>query len=122
MRALHISQRIRIARRGSRSRLEETLLRRRINVVHVSLSYSSLGFEVAELCHRLRLPVVATLHAATPSTAPASRWTPRPWAPTCGWPWACSSAPSDRPAPGAARVVERYSPARTVDALIDEYQ
>lgn len=39
------------------------LLRERVDLVHVSLSFSSLDFSLPLLCHELGLPVVATFHA-----------------------------------------------------------
>jgi len=43
--------------------ITELLQRERINVVHVSLSFStSVDFGLADLCHELGLPVVATFH------------------------------------------------------------
>ena len=61
--ALKVSPRFRIAAPGSSRRLGSALSERRIDLVHVSLSFSSLDFTLPDLCHRLGLPIVATLHA-----------------------------------------------------------
>ncbi len=42
--------------------IEETLQRERINVAHVSLSFSQLDFSLPELCHDLGVPILATMH------------------------------------------------------------
>lgn len=62
MQALAVSRGFRIARPGSRRRLVAALESGRVDLVHVSLSFSSLDFELPELCHGLGLPVVATVH------------------------------------------------------------
>lgn len=72
MQALALSRGFRIARRGSRSRLVEALRRGRVDIVHVSLSFSSLDFELTALCHGLGLPVVATIHV--PFDGRSSTW------------------------------------------------
>ena len=58
-----LSRRWCIAPPGSRRRLAEALRGHGVDVVHVSLSFSSLDFGLSELCHELGLPLVATLHA-----------------------------------------------------------
>lgn len=56
------SERVVISRPGSSRLLTEHLLERRIDLVHVSLSFSSLDFNLPGLCHRLGIPIVATFH------------------------------------------------------------
>lgn len=60
--SLRLSHRLVIARPGSRRRLAELLTRHEIDLVHVSLSFSSLDFNLPRLCHRLGIPIVATFH------------------------------------------------------------
>jgi glycosyltransferase involved in cell wall biosynthesis len=57
-----LSRRIVIARPGSRRRLSELLQDHEVDLVHVSLSFSSLDFNLPRLCHELQLPIVATFH------------------------------------------------------------
>lgn len=61
--AIEISDRFRIERPGARRRLSQALRQRRVDLVHVSLSFSSLDFALPEVCERLGLPLVATVHA-----------------------------------------------------------
>jgi glycosyltransferase involved in cell wall biosynthesis len=56
-------ERVVISRPGSTRRLIDVLRRRRVDVVHVSLSFSVLDFNLPRLCHRLGIPIVATFHA-----------------------------------------------------------
>ncbi len=42
--------------------IEETLQRERIDVAHVSLSFSQLDFSLPDLCHDLGIPILATMH------------------------------------------------------------
>jgi glycosyltransferase involved in cell wall biosynthesis len=63
LRALTAPRGFRIAAPGARRRLAELLRQRQVDLVHVSLSFSSLDFELADLCHELGLPAVATVHA-----------------------------------------------------------
>ena len=60
--AVSLSHRLVIARPGVRRRLAELLRRREVDLVHVSLSFSSLDFNLPRLCHELGLPIVATFH------------------------------------------------------------
>jgi len=60
--ALSLSHRLVIARPGMRRRLADLLRRRNIDLVHVSLSFSSIDFNLPRLCHDLDLPIVATFH------------------------------------------------------------
>lgn len=57
-----MAHRVVIAPPGSRQRLEELLRQGAIDVVHVSLSFSSLDLSLPRLCHRLGIPIVATVH------------------------------------------------------------
>jgi glycosyltransferase involved in cell wall biosynthesis len=61
--AMPVSSRWTIAAPGSRRRLGEALRRRAVDLVHVSLSFSSLDFGLPDLCRDLGVPLVATLHA-----------------------------------------------------------
>ncbi|HXM58332.1 MAG TPA: glycosyltransferase family 4 protein [Candidatus Dormibacteraeota bacterium] len=61
--SLAVGERFRIARPGAARRLAAALRRHSVDVVHVSLSFSSLDFSLPTLCHDLGLPVVATFHA-----------------------------------------------------------
>jgi glycosyltransferase involved in cell wall biosynthesis len=60
--SVSLSHRLVIARPGVRRRLAELLRRRDVDLVHVSLSFSSLDFNLPRLCHELGLPIVATFH------------------------------------------------------------
>jgi glycosyltransferase involved in cell wall biosynthesis len=70
--ALPFGDRFRIAAPGSARRLAAALSQHRVDVVHVSLSFSSLDFSLPALCHALGLPVVATFHA--PFDTHATLW------------------------------------------------
>jgi glycosyltransferase involved in cell wall biosynthesis len=61
--ALTVPRGFRIAAPGARRQLAGLLRQRQVDLVHASLSFSSLDFELADLCHELGLPVVATVHA-----------------------------------------------------------
>lgn len=43
-------------------KLSDMLRRREVDVVHVSLSFSTIDFSLPRLCHRLGIPIVATFH------------------------------------------------------------
>jgi glycosyltransferase involved in cell wall biosynthesis len=60
--AVSLSHRLVIARPGVRRRLADLLRRHQVDLVHVSLSFSSLDFNLPRLCHELGLPIVATFH------------------------------------------------------------
>jgi glycosyltransferase involved in cell wall biosynthesis len=60
--SLFASHRLIISRPGSTRRLADVLLERHVDLVHVSLSFSSLDFNLPRLCHRLGIPIVATFH------------------------------------------------------------
>jgi glycosyltransferase involved in cell wall biosynthesis len=70
--SLSVGDRFRIAVPGSSRRLMEALRMHRVDLVHVSLSFSSLDFSLPGLCHSLGLPVVGTFHA--PFDTRASLW------------------------------------------------
>jgi glycosyltransferase involved in cell wall biosynthesis len=61
--SLQVGDRFRIAAPGSGRRIADLLRRERPDVVHVSLSFSSLDFSLPALCHELGVPVAATFHA-----------------------------------------------------------
>lgn len=61
--AVALGERFRISAPGTARRLAELLTGHRVDVVHVSLSFSSLDFSLPALCHELGVPVVATYHA-----------------------------------------------------------
>lgn len=46
----------------ARSLIEEILARERIDIAHISLSFSQLDFSLPEICHAMGIPVVATIH------------------------------------------------------------
>ncbi len=60
--SLNLSHRLVISRPGSKRRLSDLLQHREIDLVHVSLSFSSLDFNLPRLCHSLGIPIVATFH------------------------------------------------------------
>jgi glycosyltransferase involved in cell wall biosynthesis len=57
-----ISHRLVLSPPSARRKLMDVLQRHRIDLVHVSLAFSSLDFNLARICHRLGIPVVATFH------------------------------------------------------------
>jgi glycosyltransferase involved in cell wall biosynthesis len=61
--SVSVGDRFRIAAPGTSRRLADVLRRHGVDLVHVSLSFSSLDFSLPALCHELGLPVVATWHA-----------------------------------------------------------
>lgn len=60
--AVRFSHRLVIAPPGSKRRLAELLRSHQVDLVHVSLSFSSLDFNLPRLCHQLGIPIVATFH------------------------------------------------------------
>jgi glycosyltransferase involved in cell wall biosynthesis len=63
LRSLTSSHRYIISRPRTKRLITDLLRRERVDVVHVSLSFSTLiDFGLPELCHELGLPVVATFH------------------------------------------------------------
>ncbi|HEV2954149.1 MAG TPA: glycosyltransferase family 4 protein [Candidatus Dormibacteraeota bacterium] len=60
--AVQLSHRLVISPPRSRRKLIDLLQEHEIDVVHVSISFSSLDFNLPALCHRLGIPIVATFH------------------------------------------------------------
>jgi glycosyltransferase involved in cell wall biosynthesis len=60
--ALTLSHRLVISRPRARRILIERLKRHRFDIVHVSLSFSTLDFNLPRTCHQLGIPIVATFH------------------------------------------------------------
>ncbi|MCL4489772.1 MAG: glycosyltransferase family 4 protein [Chloroflexi bacterium] len=46
----------------ARALIEEILAQERIDIAHISLSFSQLDFSLPEICHAMGVPVVATIH------------------------------------------------------------
>ncbi|MGH7903514.1 MAG: glycosyltransferase family 4 protein [Candidatus Dormibacteraceae bacterium] len=62
MEALFKTPRFTVHRPRTTRQLSDTLLRREVDVVHVSLSFSTIDFSLPRLCHKLGIPIVATFH------------------------------------------------------------
>jgi glycosyltransferase involved in cell wall biosynthesis len=60
--ALAFSHRLVLSPPGSKRKLIDLLRRQQVDLVHVSLSFSSLDFNLPRLCHQLGIPIVATFH------------------------------------------------------------
>jgi glycosyltransferase involved in cell wall biosynthesis len=60
--ALAFSHRLVLSPPGSKRKLIDLLRRHGVDLVHVSLSFSSLDFNLPRLCHQLGIPIVATFH------------------------------------------------------------
>ena len=60
--ALSLSHRLVISPPRAKRMLIERLTRQQVDVVHVSLSFSSLDFDLPRVCHALGIPIVATFH------------------------------------------------------------
>lgn len=60
--AVALSHRLVISRPGTKRMLVDLLRRHEVDVVHVSLSFSSIDFNLPTLCHELGIPIVATFH------------------------------------------------------------
>lgn len=60
--AVSLSHRLVISRPGTRRKLVDLLRSHEVDVVHVSISFSSLDFNLPALCHQLGIPIVATFH------------------------------------------------------------
>jgi glycosyltransferase involved in cell wall biosynthesis len=60
--ALALSHRLVLSPPGSKRKLLDLLRTHQVDLVHVSLAFSSLDFELPRLCHRLGVPIVATFH------------------------------------------------------------
>ncbi len=58
-----VSNRFTITRPASRRKLIQFLKDERVDVVHVSFSFSSLDFELGRLCREVGVPLVGTFHA-----------------------------------------------------------
>ena len=61
--ALTDGHRFVIPKPGAGKRLRNLLRRHEVDLVHVSLSFSMLDFNLPGLCHELGIPIVATFHA-----------------------------------------------------------
>lgn len=59
---LNILDRVTVSTPGARAMIEQTLERERIDVAHVSLSFSQLDFSLPAICHAHGVPLVGTLH------------------------------------------------------------
>lgn len=70
--ALTDSHRFVIPKPGAGRRLRNLLRRHEVDLVHVSLSFSMLDFNLPGLCHELGIPIVATFHA--PFDTRANYW------------------------------------------------
>ncbi|HZU18136.1 MAG TPA: glycosyltransferase family 4 protein [Candidatus Dormibacteraeota bacterium] len=57
-----ISHRLVLSPPSAKRRLMDVLRAHQIDLVHVSLAFSTLDFNLPEICHRLGIPVVATFH------------------------------------------------------------
>ncbi len=57
-----ISHRLVLSPPSAKRRLMDVLRAHRIDLVHVSLAFSSLDFNLPDICHRLGIPIVATFH------------------------------------------------------------
>jgi glycosyltransferase involved in cell wall biosynthesis len=60
--ALTASHRFVVSAPGSKKKLIELLRAHAVDLVHVSLAFSSLDFNLPWLCHELGIPIVATFH------------------------------------------------------------
>jgi glycosyltransferase involved in cell wall biosynthesis len=60
--ALTASHRFVVSAPGSKKKLIELLRAHAVDLVHVSLAFSSLDFNLPSLCHELGIPIVATFH------------------------------------------------------------
>lgn len=56
----------------ARQLIEHTFERERIDIAHLSLSFSQLDFSLPDICHALGVPAIATLHF--PYGPPATFW------------------------------------------------
>jgi glycosyltransferase involved in cell wall biosynthesis len=60
--ALAFGHRVVLSPPGSKRKLIDLLRRHEVDLVHVSLAFSSLDFNLPRLCHQLGIPIVATFH------------------------------------------------------------
>jgi len=57
-----ISHRLVLSPPGAKRRLLDLLQQHEVDLVHVSLAFSSLDFNLPRICHQLGIPIVATFH------------------------------------------------------------
>jgi glycosyltransferase involved in cell wall biosynthesis len=60
--AYALSHRLVLSPPRAKRKLLDLLRRRHVDLVHVSLAFSSLDFDLPRLCHQLGIPIVATFH------------------------------------------------------------
>ena len=60
--ALALSHRLVLSPPGGKRRLLDLLRANAVDLVHASLAFSSLDFNLPRLCHELGIPIVATFH------------------------------------------------------------
>lgn len=60
--ALALSHRLVLSPPGGKRKLLDLLRANAVDLVHVSLAFSSLDFNLPRLCHELGIPIVATFH------------------------------------------------------------
>ena len=60
--ALALSHRLVLSPPGSKRKLLDLLRSHEVDLVHVSLAFSSLDFNLPRICHELGVPIVATFH------------------------------------------------------------
>jgi glycosyltransferase involved in cell wall biosynthesis len=60
--AYSLSHRLVLSPPRAKRKLLALLQRREVDLVHVSLAFSSLDFDLPRICHRLGIPIVATFH------------------------------------------------------------
>ena len=60
--AFALSHRLVLSPPGTKRRLVDLLRAHEVDLVHVSLAFSSLDFNLPRICHQLGVPIVATFH------------------------------------------------------------
>ncbi|HSR24912.1 MAG TPA: glycosyltransferase family 4 protein [Candidatus Eisenbacteria bacterium] len=60
--AFALSHRLVLSPPGSKRKLLDLLRAHEVDLVHVSLAFSSLDFNLPRICHQLGVPIVATFH------------------------------------------------------------
>jgi len=60
--AFALSHRLVLSPPGSKRKLLDLLRAHEVDLVHVSLAFSSLDFNLPRICHELGIPIVATFH------------------------------------------------------------
>jgi glycosyltransferase involved in cell wall biosynthesis len=60
--AFSLSHRLVLSPPGSKRKLLDLLREHEVDLVHVSLAFSSLDFNLPRICHKLGIPIVATFH------------------------------------------------------------